>query len=186
MKLCKDSQDFISRCSKMVAAYEHDVFNEDQPSFLEDHGIESPIEQILHTAFRTLMQINGFQDAEPEEVNGKPYIIGFDLKPQVKIGKYRVDFLASKHHYPVNPKNPQKVVEVIVECDSQEFHERTEKERRYEKERDRFLQSQGYRTFHFTGKEIKDTPFEVAAEILSHLTNRSAENIIDHNYIQGK
>ena len=32
-------------------------------------------------------------------------------------------------------------------------------------------------------KEIKDSLFQVAAEILSYLTGRTVENLIDYNYI---
>lgn len=68
--------------------------------------------------------------------------------------------------------------DVIIECDSQMFHDRTERERRYEKMRDRYLIQQGYKTFHYTGKEITDSPFKVAAEILAYVTKSSVEDIL--------
>jgi Uncharacterized protein conserved in bacteria len=64
--------------------------------------------------------------------------------------------------------------QVIVECDSQQFHERTEEERRYEKQRDRFLTVEGYKVFHFTGAEIVRNPWSVAAEILEFVVTDRA------------
>ena len=66
---------------------------------------------------------------------------------------------------------------IIIECDSQLFHERTEKERRYEKLRDRYFTKKGYKIFHYTGKEITDYPCKIAAEILAYITDTSIEYI---------
>lgn len=58
---------------------------------------------------------------------------------------------------------------VIIECDSQQFHERTEPERRYEKARDRFLQVEGYKIFHYTGASIKNNSLDIAKEIIAYV-----------------
>jgi len=39
-------------------------------------------------------------------------------------------------------------------------------------ERDRFIQSQGLKIFHYTGKEITDDPFRVAGEIFLQVVGR--------------
>lgn len=181
-KLVPDVMEFLNKCADIAASFEHDTFHSNEFYYLEGNSVDSPIEQILHCAFKTLMKLNFMPDAECLRIDGKDYIVGANLRPQVHIGKYRVDFLASLAKYP-RPDGTQDVSEVVVECDSQEFHERTEKERRYEKERDRFLQRNGYKVFHFTGKEIKDTPFKVAAEIISHITGWKVDEIIDPNFI---
>jgi very-short-patch-repair endonuclease len=51
------------------------------------------------------------------------------------------------------------------------WHERTERERRYEKRRDRDLARHGYHVFRFTGKEIMEDPGRVAIEVLGYVTN---------------
>ena len=173
-KLVPDVINFISKCAEKVGAAAQSDFEVNEYCYCEDNGIKSPIEQILHSAFRTLMELNGLKESEPIFIENKPYIFGTTLVPQKQIGDYRVDFLA---YYSSEPKRDGSQIykEVIVECDSQQFHERTERERRYEKARDRFLQNKGYKIFHFTGKEIKDKPFMVAAEILAYLHDRSIE-----------
>jgi very-short-patch-repair endonuclease len=158
LKLSQDSDFFLERCSEIIGNYENEIFNILKWCFVHENNINSPIEQILYFAFETLKEIN------------RCSIEDIDIVPQVKIGGYRVDFFV-------------KGKGVIIECDSQEFHDRTEKERRYEKVRDRFFQSNGYKVFHFTGKEIKDTPFEVAAEILSFLTKTKKEDLLNENFL---
>jgi len=105
--------------------------------------IGSPIEQMLYCALKTIKELNYLEDLK--------------VVPQYKIGQYRVDFLVAK----------KKVV--IIECDSQQFHERTEPERRYEKARDRFLQVEGYKIFHYTGASIKNNSLDIAKEIIAYV-----------------
>lgn len=76
------------------------------------------------------------------------------IKKQVNIGKYRVDFLIE------HPK-----FNIIIECDGYQWHEKTQAQTIYEKERDRFLIANGYTVFHFMGKEIKDNIYEIAENI---------------------
>jgi very-short-patch-repair endonuclease len=120
---------------------------------MDAYKIKSPIEQLFYATFSCQK------------------IIGSDLRiiPQKKIGEYIVDFLIKAY----NPQNsetfPKVFKEVIVELDGHEFHEMTEKERRYEKARDRFLQKQGYKVFHFTGKEVTDNPFTSVNEVMKYL-----------------
>ena len=111
MKLCKDSQEFLSKCSGIVSSWERDTFGDEQSCFMEENSIESPIEQMLNLAFKTLMKLNFFQEADSDEVNGEMYIVGFNLKPQVSIGNYRVDFVASRHCYPeVSGQKKSKII----------------------------------------------------------------------------
>ncbi|MDO8357217.1 MAG: DUF559 domain-containing protein [Nitrospirota bacterium] len=104
---------------------------------------------------------------------GQTIVHGLDITPQYVLGKYRIDFKVS---YDRSPKHFADIAQlqsnvILVECDSQEWHERSEKERRYEKARDRYLISNGHEVFHYTGKEIKDDPVTVAAEIIAHVIN---------------
>lgn len=76
------------------------------------------------------------------------------IKKQVNIGKYRVDFLIE------HPK-----FNIIIECDGYQWHEKTQTQTIYEKERDRFLIANGYTVLHFMGKEIKDNIFGLSGDI---------------------
>ena len=131
--------------------------------------VTSHIERILFISLITSLHINGFSYSETVYENG---ICTSDVSilPQFKIDKYRIDFKVAFHG-----KNYSIYKELLIECDSQEFHERTEMERRYEKERDRYLISKGYIILHFTGREILENPFKISTEIFLHLTDFNLE-----------
>lgn len=76
------------------------------------------------------------------------------IKKQVNIGKYRVDFLIEHPRF-----------NIIIECDGYQWHEKTQTQTIYEKERDRFLIANGYTVLHFMGKEIKDNIFGLSVDI---------------------
>jgi very-short-patch-repair endonuclease len=149
--------------------------------------MESPIERMLNSALVISRIERNLSDGEPQIWKDKSIgskakwdfecSEGLSVDPQRKVGKFRVDFTVSYHcHAWPNTKGQpgdNAILDggktIIIECDGHEWHERTEKERRYEKQRDRFLQSKGYEVFHYTGKEITDDPFKVADEILDYL-----------------
>lgn len=165
----------IDKASTAVGKFHDENFNINVWNECIELGMESPIEQILYTAFEAVRELNCYEKDEPDEIDGQSYILGLGLIPQYKLNKYRADFLGVY--------GKKRMVggvftkEVIVECDSQQFHERTEKERRYEKARDRFFQIQGYKIFRFTGKEIIENPFKVACEIIGYLTDQDADEL---------
>ncbi|MFP5211945.1 MAG: DUF559 domain-containing protein, partial [Acidobacteriota bacterium] len=130
-------------------------------------GMESPVEQALFAAMLTIQRVNGLLDVGPIDTPHGPIVEGLAKLAQKRIGKYRADFLVS--YIMADWQGRPYRESVIVECDSQEFHDRSERERRNEKRRDRFFQSMGYTVFHYTGKEILEDPFKVASEILSHV-----------------
>jgi len=163
LKICDDVKKAMERASKVVgnhAAECHDfyVFSE----FL-NHNIESPIEQILLCAMLTIKEIH-YAGGE-----------GYTIVMQKQIDRFRADFEVVYSCPGEAESNPIK--SVIVECDSQQFHERTEKERRYEKARDRHFQMKGYKVFRYTGKEIIENPFKIACEIFGYLGSESAEEL---------
>jgi len=133
-----------------------------------NHEMESPIEWVIYVALNTLVKLNtDLKMAEPIETPTGTYSEGLFIQPQKRIDEYRIDFLIS-YDMPLW-KGQEYRKQVLVECDSQEFHERTENERRYEKARDRQVQSKGYKVFRYTGREILDQPFVVASEILNEI-----------------
>lgn len=53
-----------------------------------------------------------------------------------------------------------------IECDGHEFHEKTKEQAARDKQRDRDLQSLGYRALRFTGSEIWNRPSKCAYDAL--------------------
>ncbi|MBX9901448.1 MAG: endonuclease domain-containing protein [Burkholderiaceae bacterium] len=165
--------EIVNQSSSFVGKYEEESFSQNMMCDLQEIGLESPIEMALYVALETVLKINFLTrfDMEGESVCTG----GILISPQVKIGNYRIDFMVSYYGY--GDPGKTKLREVVVECDGTAFHERTEKERRYEKQRDRYMQKLGLKVFRFTGKEILDDPYEVAKEIIGYVTN-SEENTV--------
>lgn len=181
MQIEKNVREFLTKCSDGIGVYEGEMFDVGLwRYFYEDCcPVKSPIEQILYCALKTIARFSCLDDSDVYTLpNGKEVVRGLGIWPQRKIEKYRCDFLITYETSKINK-------ELIVECDSQQFHERTEKERRYEKARDRFFVSQGYKVFHYTGAEILKEPFEKAIEIIAYITEIPIEEIKDShiNYI---
>lgn len=97
---------------------------------------------------------------------------------QCRVGIYRADFEVSLGVYVKMASGKDShcnIVSCLVECDSLQFHDRTEKERSYEKKRDRFFQLSGKNVLHFTGSEIFNNANECAYEILHFLITKYGE-----------
>jgi len=171
----KNVEECLNESSEFVGNYYKNMFYWDTKHEFEDLRIKSPIEQLLYTALKASVICTGDDPAQPVEIQGKEYMIGKGIYPQKKIGKYRVDFLVIEYDRGEGKTQTRK--SLIVECDSQEWHERTESERRYEKARDRYLQNQGYKVFHYTGKEIIEDAFKIAEEIFRFLDECEIEII---------
>lgn len=163
----------FKKYAEAVGIYETEFFYLNQKYDCLDNEIDSPIEQLVYTGLKTVSRIISLKEAEPQTLHGELRTPGLLIQPQFPVGKYRVDFRISYEDYSLK----KTVTSALVECDSQQFHDRTEAERQYEKQRDRFLQSQGHRTFHFTGKEINDDPIRVACEILGYVANHKPDDI---------
>lgn len=85
---------------------------------------------------------------------------GIVFSPQVEIGKYKVDFCITIPIY-----NQEKDKKIIIECDGHEFHEKTKEQAQHDKERDRYLQAEGYPIYRFTGSEIYKNPLKIYFEL---------------------
>lgn len=172
---------FINKCAREVGKFEEEAFDRDMFCECLDQKMESPIEQILYVALNTIRRLNWISDGDPVAIEGVDFILGLEVWPQREIGKYRVDFIVGYGRYPKRGEKGyyQEWKEVIVECDSQAFHERTEPERRHEKARDRFLQSKGHKIFRFTGTEIVREPMRVAKEIISYVTGIDTTDLLE-------
>lgn len=79
------------------------------------------------------------------------------VTPQKQIGPYRVDFLLESGECPG--------VNLVVECDGHDFHERTKEQAARDRSRDRDLQAKGYIILRFTGSEIYRDAWKCAEEV---------------------
>uniref|UniRef100_A0A6H2A0H4 DUF559 domain-containing protein n=1 Tax=viral metagenome TaxID=1070528 RepID=A0A6H2A0H4_9ZZZZ len=149
---------FTDKCGEEIGKFEAMNFDIDTFRFFDENNITSPIEQMMYVSLLAVSKLNYYP---------------LQIQPQFVIGEYRVDFLVGcgkKDNF------------IIVECDSQAFHERSVDERSYEKKRDRFLQKEGYKVFRFTGKEIMKNPLEIAREIVAFVSRTPEDEVsIDSN-----
>lgn len=126
---------------------------------------ESPIEVAFGAAFMLLGEYQYSQVALHEPgYEGEVDPLAFEtvLQCQKKIGRHRVDFVASWSY----PEYPTKI---IIECDGHDFHERTKDQAQRDRAKDRDWQSAGYRVFRFTGSEIYRDAFQCATEVFDEL-----------------
>ena len=82
------------------------------------------------------------------------------IQCQQKIGNYRVDFLVTSSF------SDEKI---IIECDGHDFHEKTKEQAKHDKERDRYLTSNGYKILRYTGSELYNNFNEIENELSSLL-----------------
>jgi len=158
------------RCSNIVGEFENMCFYMNLCHVLVEHKQQSPIEQMFEASVRTLikilgMEVNSFRrNTESGEIElSCPRI---NITPQYEIGKYRVDYFLSQSGYDAILKKDSGEKKLVVELDGHAFHDKDEKQRRYEKARDRYLQKQGLTVFRYTGSEIFKNPFNAAIECM--------------------
>ena len=121
--------------------------------------IKSPIEQALYLAWKNSGNIFYFKRFAKHELGIEPVV--FIPQQEVRIGakKYILDFLFSI----LLPNN--KAINIAVECDGHDFHEKTKEQARHDKQRERALIKGGYNVIRFTGSEIYEDPYKCADEI---------------------
>lgn len=148
---------FLDRAAVEWGKHQESEFS--QSMWQDCHRIDSPIEQLFYVAMHLTAEVNmltfrvekSFDDKDDDLV----------MVPQWSAGKYRVDFALRRS--PVN-----KIV--CVELDGHAFHDRDERQRRYEKQRDRFLTAKGCHVLHYTGAEVVKDPCAVALEAFNLAT----------------
>ena len=91
----------------------------------------------------------------------------FFVRPQEKIGNYRVDFLIKTYFRPLS----QETDSFIIECDGHDFHEKTKEQAKHDKKRDRFFTQNGYKVLHYTGSEIYNDFPKIEDELEKYITS---------------
>ena len=165
--------EFLGICSEEVGKCKGQVFHHGTWTFIQEHGITSPLEQMLYCALRMVQELNSIETAESVELRGKQGEFGLQIEPQRKIGKYRVDlYVAYTNRHGRN--------EVVVECHPQEQHQWSTRERRYHQARDRHLAARGYPVLRYTRSQIMEDAAEIALDIISRVTGESKEDLRAH------
>jgi len=121
--------------------------------------IKSPIEQALFLAVK-----NGSCLARLEKYAKKVPgcdTLALDYQHKVKAGEktYYADLSLC-----IWLEN-DSTVNLVVECDGHEFHEKTKKQAQYDRQRERAITAAGYTVIRFTGSEIFKDPYKCADEI---------------------
>lgn len=104
-------------------------------------------------------------------------------EPQYNIGGYRVDFavwttLKPLHQLITETTNhtgwkklrlstPSRLVKYVIECDGNEFHEKTPEQAARDKRQSNEIQWRGWKIFRFTGRQIWQDAKKVADEALN-------------------
>lgn len=179
----KTTEQIINEMADAIAAKARDAFMETFYDY--SHPVEdwTPIEQLMgYGLLNALTDVglyggcgdNGFADRtcyttfEATDTSWPDHIpFGITIYPQMKIGKYCADFVASVKDY-----SGGEIVGVI-ECDGHDYHERTKEQARHDKERDRYFQSIGLLVLRYTGSEIYRDPVMTAAGALGILHQRA-------------
>lgn len=117
--------------------------------------IFTPIEKVMHSILLRIC----------DDLNGQEV----QVSPQAPIGQYRVDFLV---------KNYGSEVGVIIECDGHDFHEKTKEQAKHDKERDRWLTSQGYKILRYTGSEIYNDFVKIEDELFDLLDTKNEKSLL--------
>ncbi len=146
----------------------------------------SPLEQKF--LLRFLEARGALLDGYPCDWNGKhilirdwgePHFLGFDLRiyPQYVIPKavsqlpnqevinYRADFLFMLTRWNHSIGKTDELMQLVVEIDGHDYHERTKEQARHDKSRDRFMTASGFTVFRFTGSEVYRAVEQTIGEI---------------------
>lgn len=149
--------------------------------------MESPIEKMFIIALHAVAVIEESLNVDYilSSCDDTPFVGSqgsrLQIVPQFQINGFRVDF--KLRHESIEPDYENETTrngitlpgwkkfqkEVLVECDGHDFHERTKEQARRDRQRDRKLQSAGYRVLRFTGSEVWADPAKCAREALGFL-----------------
>lgn len=174
-KLTQSVEETIQKATSHVArskAEETDAFLWSECKEMLGH---SPIEQMFFCGIVSVAKVNAFPlyvghdrinlDNPSDDVprlakDVKHQAHPIILLPQARIGQYRVDSVLYVNEGPF-------AVPTVVELDGHEWHERSQKQRSEEKDRDRHMQFMGMRVGRYTGSDVFKDPFRVAADALN-------------------
>jgi hypothetical protein len=158
--MSKNANEFFTRIEAGLAGYLHDEIEITRKKL--EAICESPIEVALAAAILFMDRL--------VPVPGSPLILSRTediahyggaarlLIPQFQLDDKRIDFLL---------RDPP--IEIYLECDGHDFHERTKEQAARDRKRDREVQQTGRPILRFTGSEIYADPVFCASEVFDFL-----------------
>lgn len=143
-------------------------------SEIMEMGISSPPEQLFYAAYQSFALNDNFPV----------------LQPQYPIGNYFTDFALILVDYFVNQHTPSYSLEVLkhlnkyainiaVEIDGFEWHDKTPQQAENDRCRERFIQSRGYRVIRFSAREVLRDPTICIGEVI-RATNEELKRVSSH------
>lgn len=161
----------------------------DAQYFAEEGIFGSPIEAIFYAYFRAVTaQAGGDLDLHPQvsiHVAGAPlYRADFIISAAAADADYEAYLYKAGH------------LQFIVELDGHDFHEKTKEQVTYRNQRDRDLQSGGWKVLHYSGSELIRNPLAAAMdaynkahtewmEILARLRSAKAPHLAELERTRG-
>jgi len=111
----------------------------------------TPIEQLMYLSLSTAFRGSFFPNV---------------IQPQYEIGNYKADFLITCLGFKNTSDGASlRRLEIVVECDGHDYHERTKQQASSDKKRDRCMTGLGYTVLRFTGSDIYKDPMKCAEEV---------------------
>lgn len=127
--------------------------------------LDSPLEAVMLAALMAADKaISHYPESSAEmlRIMRNEGVLKLDVRAAVPVGAYRADLVMSAQLRPGEAQQPAKVV---IECDGHMYHERTRAQAMHDRQRDRYMQREGFIVARFTGDEIIRSPFECAFEV---------------------
>jgi very-short-patch-repair endonuclease len=147
---------------------------------------ESPIEEqmlaaLLHMGEHNDDDSGSWQSWYSKLYKGWPeipdcHVRGTYLITQAVVGEYRADFLLLYAH-PLRRLAKSRFL--VIECDGHDYHERTKEQAQRDKERDRWMVTQGITVLRFTGSEIWRDAIRCAREVAEHWEKLKHDSFFD-------
>lgn len=127
--------------------------------------LESPIEQIFIVGFEIVKEWLG-------EIYSPVYSINlfsqFEIKTNGK--KYIADFaFISEKFADEHDTKLSRNLNLVIECDGHDFHEKTKEQVAYGNDRDFDLKEAGYEVIHFSGSQIFNNPYGCAGKVMIYI-----------------
>lgn len=130
------------------------LYHSDRP-----YTFDSPIEEAMYkTLAKYIYEIEMIAD-------------NVQIYPQFEIGNYRADFV-------ILANKKDKTVQVVVECDGYDYHDRSPEQATYDRRRDRFMVIAGYVVLRFSGQEINENVEACVGDVIKAIRSLFQADIV--------
>lgn len=126
---------------------------------------ESPIERILSAAVNVVSFVRKAEFGK--------WLFYWIPQCEIEDGEktYRVDFALTMEKFS-DDFSDYSSVDIVVECDGHEFHQKTKKQVEHDNEREMRLKLLGYDVLRFSGSQIYKNPMKCANDIVDYVLTK--------------